>query len=93
MKFAKRSLGQNFLKDYNVINKITNLVDVYKKNIIEIGPGTGALTDIIIKKEPASLVLIEKDNSLYKKLKDKYKKNKIIKIYNSDILKFKQKHT
>ena len=92
MKFAKRSLGQNFLKDYNVINKITNLVDVYKKNIIEIGPGTGALTDIIIKKEPASLVLIEKDNSLYKKLKDKYKKNKIIKIYNSDILKFKQKN-
>ena len=58
MKFAKKSLGQNFLIDKNIIQKIINIVDIRNKNVIEIGPGTGALTEEILKKNPKSLILI-----------------------------------
>ena len=51
MKFAKKSLGQNFLIDKNIIQKIINIVDIRNKNVIEIGPGTGALTEEILKKK------------------------------------------
>ena len=88
MKFAKKSLGQNFLIDKNIVKKIINLIEIKNKNIIEIGPGEGALTDEILKKNPKSLSIIEKDFDLYEKLKIKYLKNKTIKIYNADILKF-----
>ena len=72
MNFTKKSLGQNFLIDKNVIKKIINLVKLEKKNIIEIGAGHGALTDEILKQKPNLLNVIEKDISLYKKLKIKY---------------------
>jgi len=88
MSFAKKSLGQNYLIDLNIIKKIVNLVDVYNKNILEIGPGRGALTEEIIKKKPKSLILIEKDDKLATELKLKYKNDKKIIIYNKDILKF-----
>ena len=48
--FLKKSLGQNFLIDQNVIKKIINLVEVKNQNIVEIGPGKGALTKEILKK-------------------------------------------
>ena len=88
MSFSKKSLGQNFLTDLNIIKKITNQVDIKNKNILEIGPGKGALTDQIIKKNPKSLILIEKDNKLSEELKLKYKNFKNVKIFNKDILKF-----
>ena len=88
MRFAKKSLGQNFLTDKNIIKKIINLIEIKNKDIIEIGPGEGALTEEILKKKPKSLSIIEKDFNLFEKLKLKYFKNKIIKIYNADILKF-----
>ena len=47
---AKKSLGQNFLVDNNIIDKITNSVEIKNKNILEIGPGTGNLTSAILKK-------------------------------------------
>ena len=84
----KKSLGQNFLIDFNIVKKIVNLVNIKSKNIIEIGPGKGALTDEIIKKNPKSLLLIEKDDNLYKELNIKFSSQKKIKIFNSDILKF-----
>ena len=84
----KKSLGQNFLIDFNIVKKIVNLVNIKSKNIIEIGPGKGALTDEIIKKNPKSLLLIEKDDNLYKELDMKFSSQKKIKIFNSDILKF-----
>ena len=87
MRFAKKSLGQNFLIDNNIIRKIINLVKIKGKDIIEIGPGRGALTDEILKNKPKSLSLIEKDYFLAGKLKEKYDKN-LVKIYNNDILKF-----
>ena len=88
MKFAKKSLGQNFLIDKNIINKIINLVTIRNKDIIEIGPGRGALTEEIIKKKPKSLSLIVKDFFLAENLKKKYSNFNNIKVYNSDVLKF-----
>ena len=88
MIFAKKSLGQNFLKDKNILNKIINLNNLKEKNVIEIGPGKGNLTDEILKKKPESLIIIEKDFSLSKELKIKYSKNKNLKVFNDDILSF-----
>ena len=86
--YAKKSLGQNFLIDSNIIKKIINLTNVFDKNILEIGPGKGALTDEILKNKPKSLTLIEKDNLLSNELNLKYNNNKKITIYNKDVLKF-----
>jgi len=88
MKFAKKSLGQNFLIDKNIINKIINLVSIRNKDIIEIGPGREALTEEILKKKPKSLSLIEKDFFLAENLKKKYSDFNNIKVYNLDVLKF-----
>ena len=83
---AKKSLGQNFLIDKNVISKIVSASEIEGKNILEIGPGTGNLTEIIISKKPNKLFVIEKDIRLCKILYEKFK-NKIT-IFNEDILKF-----
>ena len=88
MRLPKKSLGQNFLIDKNIIGKIISLIKLHDRHVIEIGPGHGALTNEILKKNPRSLTLIEKDNNLFNSLKKKYSKNKKINIYNSDILKF-----
>ena len=88
MNFPKRSLGQNFLKDKNIIKKIINVVKIKNKNIIEIGPGDGALTNQILKFEPRTLFLIEKDFKLYNQLKLKFKNKKFVKIFCYDFLKF-----
>ena len=48
MKF-KKSLGQNFLVDKNITKKILSLADLKNKDVIEIGPGTGNLTNEILK--------------------------------------------
>ena len=76
MTFFKKSLGQNFLIDKNIINKIIDIIPVKNKNIIEIGPGKGALTNEILNRQPRSIILIEKDFNLAKKLKQKYEKKK-----------------
>ena len=88
MNYAKKSLGQNYLIDLNIIKKIVNLNEICNKNILEIGPGKGALTEQILKNKPKSLILVEKDNLLAQELKLKYQNNKKIIIYNKDILKF-----
>ena len=88
MILAKKSLGQNFLKDKNIIKKIINLSDIKNKNVIEIGPGRGALTDQILEKNPKSLNLIEKDTYLAEELKLKYNNKKSVKVFNDDILHF-----
>ncbi len=87
MKKPKKSLGQNFLIDKNIIKKIIDIKQISKKNIVEIGPGNGSLTDEILKRKPNDLILVEKDWMLSKKLKEKYKNDKRVKIYNVDILK------
>ena len=88
MKFFKKSLGQNFLIEKNIIKKIVNLAYINKKNVLEIGPGKGYLTDEILKKKPKNLILIEKDYNLAKYLKEKYSAVKTVTVINNDILKF-----
>ena len=87
MLIPKKSLGQNFLLDRNLRKKIVSNINIKNKNIIEIGSGTGLLTNEIIKQNPKKLILLEKDNSLYEKLKLKYLDNKSIEIENIDVLK------
>ena len=87
MHSPKKSLGQNFLYDQNIINKIIKVTNIINKNVVEIGPGLGAITDKILEKKPKSLILIEKDKNLLDVLKNKYKDNKSILFYNNDILK------
>ena len=82
---AKKSLGQNFLIDKNIINKIVNIVDIKDKNVLEIGPGTGNLTVEILKKKPKKIILIEKDNNLVDLLQNKFDRD--VKIINEDVLK------
>ena len=84
----KKSLGQNFLIDKNIIKKITNQINIENENIVEIGPGLGNLTDFIITKKPKNLILIEKDLKLFNYLKKKYKDQKNIQIINTDVLKY-----
>jgi len=90
MKFSfypKKSLGQNFLVDKNIINKIVRIGEIDdKKNILEIGPGTGHLTDKILDGRPKQIAIIEKDKNLYLYLKEKYKSYRNINIINNDIL-------
>ena len=88
MNLPKKSLGQNFLIEKNIIKKIINLTNFKNKDILEIGPGKGALTDEILSKNPKSLTLIEKDFLLTRNLEKKYFKKKEIKIFNADILEF-----
>ena len=88
MKYQKKSLGQNFLIDRNIAKKITNISKLKGTDVIEIGPGKGALTDEILKKNLKKLILIEKDNELFEYLIKKYKNYKNVKIINEDILNF-----
>ena len=88
MIIPKKSLGQNFLIDKNICKKISKISQIYNKNILEIGPGMGAITDEIIKLKPKKLILIEKDNNLYTQLQIKYKNIKNVYIINQDILDF-----
>jgi 16S rRNA (adenine1518-N6/adenine1519-N6)-dimethyltransferase len=83
---AKRSLGQNFLIDQSIIEKIVNLVDIKDKEILEVGPGTGNLTSEILRNNPKKLYLVEKDNQLSKFLNDKFDNQ--ITLFNDDILNF-----
>ncbi len=86
----KKSLGQNFLVDKNIINIITELGNINNNDIVlEIGPGTGNLTEDILRKQPKQLVVIEKDTNLSIKLREKFQ-NKI-QIINDDILKINEK--
>ena len=82
---AKKSLGQNFLTDQNIIDKILDIAEIKDKNILEIGPGTGNLTSNILKKNPKKLIVIEKDDSLVNLLKDSFGSK--INIINEDVLK------
>ena len=61
MEQAKKSLGQHFLIDKNIRNKIIKLINFKNEKIIEIGPGKGFLTEEILIQKPKKLILIEKD--------------------------------
>ena len=81
----KKSLGQNFLIDRNVLEQIVDTVVIKDKEVLEIGPGSGNLTSFILKKKPKKFYVIEKDDELATLLQDKFN-NEII-IINDDVLK------
>ena len=83
----KKSLGQNFLSDKNIIKSIVEIGNIKDNNtVLEIGPGTGNLTEFILKKKPKSFFVIEKDYNLVKILHEKF--NNKINIINKDVLNF-----
>ncbi len=83
----KKSLGQNFLIDENILNIIANLGEITNNDeVLEVGPGTGNLSEKILHKNPKKLHLIEKDKKLSFLLNNKFKNN--VNIINGDILNF-----
>ena len=86
---AKKSLGQNFLVDEDILNKIVSIVKIKNKSILEIGPGTGNLTSHILKNGSKKLIVVEKDKNLSIFLNKKFKDK--INIINDDILKINEK--
>ena len=84
----KKSLGQNFLIDRNILEQIVDTVEIINKEVLEIGPGSGNLTTHILKKNPKKLYVIEKDNDLALLLEEKF--NNEINIINDDILKVQE---
>ena len=80
----KKSLGQNFLIDRNVLEQIVDTVEIANKEVLEIGPGSGNLTSFILKKNPKKVLVIEKDDELAILLADKFTNE--ITIINDDVL-------
>ena len=82
----KKSLGQNFLHDRNIINKIIDASEISNNDeILEIGPGTGNLTRFVVNQNPKKIYVIEKDSLLAENLKKEFL-NKI-EVIIKDILK------
>ena len=52
---SKKSLGQNFLTDRNILEKIVNITEIKNKNVLEVGPGTGNLTSYILNNNPKKI--------------------------------------
>ena len=86
---AKKSLGQNFLIDKNIINKIIQTVPIANNEILEVGPGTGNLTKEILKNNPSKMYVVEKDTFLAESLKEITDER--VKIFNEDILNFDER--
>lgn len=92
---AKKALGQNFLLDSNIVDKIMRLSlkeqgleNLNGEKVIEIGPGPGGLTQAILRCEPSELKVIEMDErclSILAEIKECYP---CLSIINGDALKF-----
>jgi 16S rRNA (adenine1518-N6/adenine1519-N6)-dimethyltransferase len=85
----KKSLGQNFLIDSNIIDIITAAADIQGDEfLIEIGPGIGSLTESILERlDSGKLLAIEKDAAMVDVLKDIFAGNKKLTLLNQDALK------
>lgn len=88
IKKNRKSLGQVFLKDKNVLFDILNLVNLSSDDLVlEIGSGEGDLTSLLLK-NAYQVVSVEIDRHLFNKTKDLFKENKNLLLYNQDFLKF-----
>ncbi|MFA6269673.1 MAG: 16S rRNA (adenine(1518)-N(6)/adenine(1519)-N(6))-dimethyltransferase RsmA [Candidatus Paceibacterota bacterium] len=86
---AKKSLGQNFLKDKGILKKIADFAQIEKTDVVvEVGPGEGTLTELLLERA-LKVIAIEKDERMVAFLQEKFKKeieeNKL-KIFNEDVL-------
>lgn len=86
---AKKSLGQNFLKDRNILRKEVELADVKGKKVIEIGAGDGRLTEEIVRANPGVVYAFEKDSGLVGMLRKKFSDEKKVVVIEGDFLKQK----
>tara|TARA_B100000989_G_scaffold109981_2_gene80702 strand:+ start:1267 stop:2049 length:783 start_codon:yes stop_codon:yes gene_type:complete len=81
----KKSLGQNFLMDKNILNKIIKIGDINKDDhILEVGPGTGNLTKLLVKSNAKKITIVEKDTELSEILNKNLNHN--VQVVNADIL-------
>ena len=92
---AKKSLGQNFLLDGNITDKIVRLSleeqgieDFSSENVVEIGPGPGGLTQAILRQHPKSLTVVEMDERCLQILEEIKHVYPMLDIVNGDALKF-----
>ena len=93
---AKKSLGQNFLLDKNITDKIIslslkkqNLTDYQNCHVFEVGPGPGGLTRAVLSHNPDKMTVIELDERCIKIMQDiNSKTNNILEILNHDALKY-----
>ena len=84
---AKKSLGQNFLTDKNIVRKIIDTANIKPTDhVLEIGPGRGALTDSIIER-CEKFTAIEADDKLFESLAKKYDGNPKVTLIHGDALK------
>ena len=87
----KKSLGQNFLIDEKLLELIANIGEINTEDtILEVGAGTGNLTEKLIYKKPKKIIAIEKDENLCKILNDKFGEKENIKILNENIIKINE---
>jgi 16S rRNA (adenine1518-N6/adenine1519-N6)-dimethyltransferase len=83
---AKRSLGQNFLQDETVIAKIVSALNPTSENaVIEIGPGLGALTDLLVERA-GKVVAVEFDRDMAAHLEGRFGSRENFKLHNADAL-------
>ena len=83
----KKSFGQNFLTDTNILQKIVDTAEIDKNvNVIEIGPGIGALTEFLAE-NAAEVMAFEIDERLVPILEDTLRDHNNIKVINEDVLK------
>ena len=87
---AKKSLGQNFLTDKNILKKIIEVDIIENQKILEVGPGTGNLTTCILEHKPKKIYVVEKDTNLVLFLKKKFGDR--VNIINEDILNINEKN-
>lgn len=81
-----KSLGQNFLHDGNILDKITALAEVKPGDqVLEIGPGLGPLTDRLLE-AGANVLAVEKDRRLVEWLREKYAGNERLSLVEADAL-------
>jgi 16S rRNA (adenine1518-N6/adenine1519-N6)-dimethyltransferase len=85
---AKKSLGQNFLIDDNVLDQIIQTASIGKEDfVLEIGPGPGALTEQLLE-SAKHVFIIEKDDELFASLSKRHAKNPKLTLFHADALTF-----
>lgn len=85
---TKKSLGQHWLYDLDVLDAIADAAGVVEgDDVLEIGPGLGTLTDVLAKRN-ANVLALEFDQDLIKKLERKYSNSKQVKIEQGDVRTF-----
>lgn len=85
----KKSLGQSFVKNKNILQKEANLAEIKNKKVLEIGAGDGRLSEVLLAGEPEKLFLVELDKELVGILRQKFAGKENVEIIAVDFLKLK----